>query len=58
MGYIREYFHPQIISGQQAKTTFRTDAGYAHMGDIWFEGVKAAAEKSLITAPVELDSEQ
>lgn len=31
---------------------FRTDAGYAHMGDIWFRGVKAASAKGLITPPV------
>ncbi|KAF2177243.1 carbohydrate esterase family 3 protein [Zopfia rhizophila CBS 207.26] len=28
-----------------------TTAGYAHMGDVWFEGIKVAAE-SLITLPV------
>ncbi|KAF1851963.1 carbohydrate esterase family 3 protein [Cucurbitaria berberidis CBS 394.84] len=29
-----------------------TDAGYAHMGDVWFQGVKAASEEGLITPPV------
>jgi hypothetical protein len=29
-----------------------TDAGYAHMGDIWFESIKEAAERELISPPI------
>ncbi|KAF2794087.1 carbohydrate esterase family 3 protein [Melanomma pulvis-pyrius CBS 109.77] len=29
-----------------------SDAGYAHMGDIWFEGIQNVANQNLITAPV------
>jgi len=29
----------------------RTDAGYAHMGNVWFEGIKAARKEGLITEP-------
>ncbi|KAF2466014.1 SGNH hydrolase [Lindgomyces ingoldianus] len=29
-----------------------TDSGYAHMGDIWFEIMKAAAAENLFTSPV------
>ena len=30
----------------------RTTAGYAHMGDLWFAGLQAVAQKGWITPPV------
>lgn len=30
----------------------RSEAGYAHMGEVWFRGLEDAREQGLITAPV------
>ena len=30
----------------------RTTAGYAYMGDLWFAGLQAVAQKGWITPPV------
>ncbi|KAF2116658.1 SGNH hydrolase-type esterase domain-containing protein [Lophiotrema nucula] len=41
-----------VGADELADGTHPTDEGYAHMADVWFEGIKAAAEQSLISAPV------
>ncbi|PSN63627.1 SGNH hydrolase [Corynespora cassiicola Philippines] len=44
--------HSVVGVGELVDGLHPTDAGYAHMGDIWFEGLKLAAEQGLIRPPV------
>jgi hypothetical protein len=50
MGCIRKWGAFGLIGS--GANGYRSYAGYSHMGTIWFEAIKAASAKGLITPPV------